>query len=142
MKYIRYSDGYKFQLEEDYQHATGITPAAPGGNRFVQLTLDGVLLIRAGYAWDGASGPAIDTPSFMRGSLVHDALYQLIRLGVVTKAGGRLQADQLLREIVLEDGMLRPRAWWVYQGVRIFGGQYLRGAGNGNTILTAPEPRP
>lgn len=139
MKFIRYTDGYKFQLEEDYEHQTGITPAAPGGNRFVHITLDGLLIIRAGYAWDGASGPAIDTPTFIRGSLVHDALYQLMRLGVVPKDGGRLQADQLLRQIVLEDGMWSVRAWWVYQGVRIFGGQYMRGPGNGNTVLTAPR---
>jgi hypothetical protein len=24
------------------------------------------------YCWDGASGPAIDTQNFMRGSLLHD----------------------------------------------------------------------
>lgn len=141
MKYIRYTEGYKYQLEEDHRVQTDITPVVPGGNRFVQLTLDGLLLIRAGYAWDGASGPAIDTPSFMRGSLVHDALYQLIRLGVVPSAGGRQQADQLLRQIVLEDGMWALRAWWVYHAVRLFGGQYMRGPGNGNTVRTAPEPR-
>jgi hypothetical protein len=139
VKFIRYTDGYKFQLEEDYEHQTGITPAAPGGNRFVHITLDGLLIIRSGYAWDGASGPAIDTPTFIRGSLVHDALYQLMRLGVVQKAGGRLQADKLLREIVLEDGMWSVRAWWVYHAVRVFGGQYMRGPGNGNTVLTAPR---
>ena len=141
MKFIRYTEGYKFQLEEDYEHQTGITPAAPGGNRFVQVTLDGLLLIRAGYAWDGASGPAIDTPTFMRGSLVHDALYQLMRLDILSKADHRRAADELLRQIVREDGMLAVRAWWVYHAVRIFGGQYMRGPGNGNTVLTAPEPR-
>jgi hypothetical protein len=138
MKYIRYTDGYKFQLEEDYQQQTGITPVSPGGNRFVHITLDGVLIIRAGYAWDGASGPAIDTPDFIRGSLVHDALYQLMRLGVVPKAGGRLRADQLLREIVREDGMWRLRAWWVYHAVRIFGGHYMRNVPG--RVLTAPRP--
>lgn len=142
MRYIRYSEGYKYQLEEVYQHQTGITPAAPGGNRFVQITLDGLLLIRAGYAWDGASGPAIDTPTFMRGALVHDALYQLIRLGVVPLEPGRRQADDLLREICLEDGMWPARAWWVHAAVRLFGGLYLAGEGQGNTVLTAPtRPR-
>lgn len=139
MKFITYTDGYKFQLEEDYAHETGITPLAPGGNRFVQLTLDGQLLIRAGYAWDGASGPAIDTPSFMRGSLVHDALYQLIRLGVLGKDEHRRQADEALRATVIEDGMLTVRAWWVFHAVRIFGGHYLRNKPQG--VLTAPEPR-
>ena len=138
MKFIRYTDGYKFQLEETYQHATGMTPE-PGaaGNRFVGMSPDGMLTIAAGYAWDGASGPAIDTPSFMRGSLVHDALYQLIRLGVLAKDEHRQRADEVLRETVLEDGMLRIRAWWVYHAVRTFGGHYLRN--KPNTILTAPD---
>lgn len=138
MRYIRYTDGYKFQLEEPYQHATGMTPA-PGapGNRFVGMSPDGLLTIAAGYAWDGASGPAIDTPSFMRGSLVHDALYQLIRLGVIS-LDQRAAADRILRDIVRADGMWAPRAWWVHQGVRLFGGIYLAGRGQGNTVLTAP----
>jgi hypothetical protein len=34
-----------------------------------------------GYAWNGPSGPTLDTRNFMRGSLVHDALYQLMREG-------------------------------------------------------------
>lgn len=137
MKVIRYTDGYKFQLEEPYQHATGMTPApsAPG-NRFVGMSPDGLLTIAAGYAWDGASGPAIDTPSFMRGSLVHDALYQLIRLGVLAKDDHRQRADEVLRETVLEDGMHPVRAWWVYHAVRTFGGHYMRS--RSTAILTAP----
>jgi hypothetical protein len=138
MRYVTYTEGYRFQLEEDYQHETGIVPAAPGGNRFVHITLDGLLIVRAGYAWDGASGPAINTPNFIRGSLVHDALYQLMRLGVVPKAGGRLRADQLLREVVREDGMWPVRAWWVYHAVRLFGGQYMRSVPD--RVLTAPRP--
>ena len=34
-----------------------------------------------GYSWDGASGPAIDTKDTHLASLVHDGLYQAIRLG-------------------------------------------------------------
>lgn len=140
MKYIRYTEGYKYQLEEVYQHQTGIIPLQPGGNRFVGIDGAGRLTLAAGYAWDGASGPAIDTPTFMRGSLVHDALYQLMRLGVISKDTGRRPADMLLRQIVREDGMWVVRAWWVYHAVRIFGGHYLRSPGNGNTVLTAPDP--
>lgn len=136
MKFVTYTDGYKFQLEETYTHETGLTLAAPGGNRFVQLDARGLLTIVAGYAWDGASGPAIDTPSFIRGSLVHDALYQLIRNGVLTKDEHRRRADEILREIVLEDGMLPVRAWWVFHAVRTFGGHYLRN--KPQRVLIAP----
>jgi hypothetical protein len=80
------------------------------------------LTIKSGYAWDGPSGPAIDTPSFMRGSCIHDALYQLIRLGVLPP-GFRRPADEILKGVCLTDGMWRLRAKWVYQGVRSWFGK-------------------
>lgn len=137
LKYIHYTAGYKYQLEEDYEHDIVFGSIVSGGNRFVQITVGGKLLVRAGYAWDGPSGPAIDTPNFMRGSLVHDALYQLMRLGVLNKEDHRKFADQLLREICIEDGMSSIRAWWVYQAVRAFGGQYMRSVKE--EIFTAPR---
>lgn len=137
MKYIRYTAGYKFQLEDEYEHDTGMRPATQGGNRFVRIDAFGILTIAPGYAWDGASGPAIDTPDFIRGSLVHDALYQLMRLGVLSKDRDRRRADELLREIVLEDGMWPVRAWWVYHAVRVFGGHYMRNVHD--DVLTAPR---
>jgi hypothetical protein len=80
---------------------------------------NGFLHIKAGYCWDGPSGPTIDTENFMRGSLIHDALYQLMREGKISLSYRR-RADELLREICLKDGMSRLRAWWVYWGVRLF----------------------
>lgn len=120
---IRYRDlrTYKYELRETYQVATGIHPIGPAiRTDYLDLDEQGLLTIRAGYAWDGPSGPAIDTPNFMRGSLVHDALYQLIRMGLLPKEkrGG---IDRLLLRICLEDGMSQPRAWWVYTGVRAGG---------------------
>lgn len=70
---------------------------------------------------DGPSGPTFDTLTFMRGSLVHDALYQLMREGGLDRQMYREAADITLRQICLEDGMNPIRAWWVYQGVRLFG---------------------
>jgi hypothetical protein len=140
MKFVTYTEGYKYQLEEVYQHQTGIIPVNPGGNRFVGIDGAGRLTIAAGYAWDGASGPAIDTPSFIRGSLVHDALYQLIRDNVLSKDEHRRRADELLREIVLEDRMWSVRAWWVFHAVRIFGGHYLRN--KPQRVLRAPDGTP
>lgn len=83
--------------------------------------LDYDLEIASGYAWDGPSGPAIDTDTFMRGSLVHDALYQLMREGKLSSKY-RKRADELLRTICLEDGMNPFRAWYIYHGVRLFSG--------------------
>lgn len=92
---------------------------------YLALTSAGQLTIHAGYMWDGASGPAKDTPNFMRASLVHDALYQLIRLGLL-HTSDRRYADQLLRRICLADGIHCFRAWYVYWGVRIFGGYAIQ----------------
>jgi hypothetical protein len=112
MKYIAYRSGYKYQLAVDYSCQIGICPPVGVANDYIALGSDGVLLIRAGYAWDGPSGPTFDTPSSMRGSLVHDAGYQLLREELLDQ-GYREQFDQLLYTTVVEDGMWtwRARLW-------------------------------
>ncbi len=77
--YIKYRSGYKYQLAEEYQVKVSVTPKNNVKTDFIELSTEGMLVIKRGYAWDGPSGPTIDTPNFMRGSLVHDALYQLLR---------------------------------------------------------------
>lgn len=131
---IRYRAGYKYQLHEAYRVRTGITGYLISTG-YIALDLDGLLHIQDGYAWDGPSGPTIDTPSFMRGSLVHDALYQLIAIGAIG-INHRKEADILLRQICREDGMGAIRAWWVYQGVRFGGGVAVENSDN--PVLTAP----
>lgn len=120
-KSIRYRSGYKYQLAESYTVRTKIKIEAPIFHDFIQLKEDGTLTIGLGYAWDGPSGPTIDTKNFMRGSLIHDALYQLMREKVLD-CGWREIVDQELRRVCREDGMSWIRAWWVYKGVR-FGGE-------------------
>jgi hypothetical protein len=117
MKTIRYRSGYKYQLAETYAVETVIRPAEKIVTDFIVLEPDGLLAMQAGYAWDGPSGPTIDTKSFMRGSLVHDAFYQLMRNGYLP-ATCREDADQELHRICREDGMCRFRAWYVLLGVR------------------------
>jgi len=92
---------------------------------YVVLYPDGRLCIKKGYAWNGASGPTFDTPSWMRASLVHDALYQLIRTGRLPLKT-RAYADTLMREMCLADGMLWVRAWYSYLFVSAFGGFFVR----------------
>ena len=88
--------------------------------RFYSLTVGGLLTIKAGYAWDGPSGPTFDTPDFMRGSLVHDLLYQMMRLGQIDLFH-RDYADKLLGEICRADGMPAFRASYTVSAVKIFG---------------------
>ena len=111
---------YKYQLMDDYIIQIDIKPTQDIDFRFLSLSSDGVLSIRKSYAWDGPSGPTIDTRDFMRGSLVHDALYQLMRLSALDYKVHRKRADEILKEICLEDGMCSFRAWYVYQILHLF----------------------
>lgn len=114
---IFYSTGYKYQLRTPYHHFTVIRPPEPIVTDLISLGVDGRLDILSGYAWDGPSGPAIHSKDFLRGSLVHDALYQLLRGGYLD-AKWREEADKLLRAICIEDKMLHFRAQYVYEAVR------------------------
>ena len=119
MKYREIS-GWKYELAEDEMLETGIRiPAAVGAPLFYMHT-DGFLCINRGYAWDGPSGPAIDTKNFLRASLVHDVLYQMIRMGFMPSER-RAEADALLRKLCRQDGMSAVRAFWVFYSVRVFG---------------------
>lgn len=121
MECIAYKAGYKYQLKEEYVVEIPIKPDVSIDTEYLALTVDGMLTVKKGYAWDGPSGPTIDTLDFMRGSLVHDALYQLMRERHLDHDKCRETADRLLQTICKEDGMNSLRAWWVYQGVRLGG---------------------
>ena len=121
MDCISYKAGYKYQLNVEYVSDIRIRPDGPITIEFVALSEGGEITIRRGYAWDGPSGPTIDTLDFMRGSLVHDALYQLMREDKLDADVYKDQADRLLRTMCKDDGMSSLRAWGVYKGVRWFG---------------------
>jgi len=118
---IYYKSGFKYQLVRCYSL---LTPIA-GYNvltSFIQLDPDGILTIKKGYAWDGASGPTLDTKSSMRGSLVHDAFYQLEREEHISQRE-RKKIDMLLHDICVEDEMWGWRAdlWlWAVRKIGIF----------------------
>ena len=120
MKCVTYNGGYKYQLKATYTAAIDIRPAVPIDTEYIKLDGGGSLTLAEGYAWDGPSGPTIDTLTFMRGSLIHDALYQLMREGHLDHNAYREAADRTLQKICIEDGMWSLRAWWVYHGVRLF----------------------
>ena len=118
MKYERVS--YKYRLLVDEEISFTWRGYAHDG-QYLKMTSNGLLMIKAGYMWDGPSGPTIDTESFMRASLVHDALYQLIREGVLPIKPYRKRADVILATLAKQDGMPFWRRWYVYQSVRWFG---------------------
>lgn len=124
MKYKELKN-YKYQLAETYVIQTDLAPeqdifTPDEGKVFIKLSTNGILYILNGYSWDGASGIAVDTKNFLRGSLVHDALYQLMRQGKIALEH-RDYADRLLQKICKEDGMSSFRANNVYYAVKLFG---------------------
>jgi len=133
---IFYKRGYKYQLYEDFTININIYPDELVFDDYIQLNNEGELTIRKGYAWDGPSGPTWDTANFMRASLVHDALYQLMRLKIIS-GGNRKKADIELKQICIEDGMSKIRAWYVYHAVREFG-KYTSRWKDRRKVYTAP----
>ena len=122
--FYRKIDGY-YELTRSYLIQTPIRIPqqifinGPDGKCYANLLPLGSLCIFQGYAWDGASGPAIDTDTIMRGSLVHDTLYQFMRLMLLDHSW-RSEADMLLKTVCLDAGMWSVRAEWVYLAVRTF----------------------
>ena len=138
MECIAYKKGYKYQLAERYAIKIDIKPDHDIKTDYIILTEKGKLTIKKGYAWDGPSGPTVDTLNFMRGSLVHDALYQLMREQHLDNGERREQADRLLQKMCKQDGMSSARAWWVYQGVRLGGGP-AADPDNKKPVVRAPK---
>jgi hypothetical protein len=136
MNQIAYKSGYRYQLVRDYHCHVDIYPTEDCFSEYITLDKNGNLTIHRGYSWDGPSGCTIDTKNFMRGSLIHDSLYQLLREGLLPKEY-REQADKELKKACLQDGMSRLRAWYVYTAVKHFAG-YAADPSNRKKVLTAP----
>lgn len=133
---IRYKSGFKYQLHETYTITLPWLAGYPDYSADFLGVHGDVLTIENGYAWDGASGPTWDSKSSMRASLVHDALYQLMRVGVLPESA-RWYADETLYVLCVEDGMFKPRAWAWYKAVRLMAGKAARN-GTERAIQEAP----
>ena len=116
---IVYMSDMKYQLAEDWWVDSPIK-GQPCTTDFCVLALDGRLTVLKGFAWDGPSGPTVDTKDFQRGALAHDALYCLMSAGKLSQ-DCRKSADKLLYDLCREDGMSFLRAKYVYAAVRWFG---------------------
>lgn len=135
---IYFQKGFKYQLIKDYSLNINIQTEAEIVADFIKLSPNGLLMIKKGYAWDGASGPTIDTNNCLRGSLVHDVLYQLMRHQLVDLKH-REYVDKLFESICIEDGMFKWRARLWYWAVRVFGKGTSRYADRRKTFV-APRP--
>lgn len=136
MLYIKFKKGYKYQLEEDFSMRADFLPPRHIDTYFIQFRLNGDLLLAKGYAWDGPTGVP-DLSSFMRASLVHDALYQLMRNDHLDLENYRQPADRLMRKMCLQDGMNPLWAGIAYCGVRLLGESHARGSSK-KELICAP----
>jgi hypothetical protein len=104
-------NNWKYRLLEDIYVLTGITPLMPSySSEFMSINRLGVLHMKAGYSWDGASGHCPDHEAIMYPSCVHDGLCQLFTLGIITKAQ-RYAADALLGTMVRAEMYRLSERW-------------------------------
>ena len=116
---MKYRSGYKYQLARAFDVQTSIIPPTVLVSEFMVMDRNGLLIVNAGYAWDGATCFP-DMKSIMRGSLIHDALYQLMREGLLP-SHWKDSADEELRRACVHDGMSKWLAQAVYLAVQKFG---------------------
>lgn len=129
---------WKYQIADDYRVRIRIRPTTSIVSKFIELERDGWLLIRRNYSYDGPSGPTHDDSTNMRPALVHDALYQLMRVGFLNPGTWRKAADQEFFKMCREDGMPLLRAFMYYRGVRRFGERHTKPSPDASKIYTAP----
>ena len=129
---IEYIKGYKNQLTDHVFYASGIRLPKRVVTKWFVIEANGDIFIKAGYAWNGANGPTIDTSKTYRLSLFHDVWAQAMRLGLIPK-GYRKKGDVMLYNIGIEDGMWKIRIWYWFQGVRI---------GGKGSVKPGAEPKP
>jgi hypothetical protein len=109
------------QLCETFYFTLPVAPGYPGRLGFISFDAEGHVTVEPGYCWDGASGPTVDTPDSVRGSLGHDVQYELMAHGLLAIKLHKDAADLWMYKTLLADGMPDFRAWYWYKGVYIAG---------------------
>lgn len=130
---VSYSKNYRYQLECGAYFDTPLRPLQAIFTDYVTLLPCGQLIIAKGYAWNGPNFPAIHTRQSILASLPHDAIYQLISMGLLNEKEYRRLADVVLEELVSEPGknrllniLRKIRGSYYYLGVDLFGSKAAR----------------
>jgi len=113
---------YKYRLDVTHDHTLRHWTRRREVNiGWAVLSEEGILTIKEGYAWDGASGPAMDNMNTARASLIHDVMYQLIAGNRLPPGPWKAHADKEFHTILREDGVVWFRAAYMYAAVHLFG---------------------
>ncbi len=137
MKY-RSLSGYKYQVAEEERIPVPLLADVNIETPHFSIK-GGVMTARAGYCWDGPSGPTFDTANSMTPSLAHDIGYQAIRMGLLDEAR-REDLDYELDRLSRERGMSKLRRLVWFNGLSLFGfnASKLRKEEPQDVILIAP----
>lgn len=137
---IQFQEGFLYQATHDAIYPVKLYPPKDIETKFVSLSTTGILRIKAGFAWNGVSGPTINRNSNRRGGAFHDALYRLRRFGLLdfmSLEEFRRIADETLREIWIADGMW---AWLAAVEVTLLNkfGTYAARPSSEPVVMTSP----
>jgi hypothetical protein len=139
MKY-RDIEQYDFQLMENVNFPVNMPDNLYDGEsivcRFITIG-DNRLYIAKHYCWDGSSIPLkkswrwlFDSDKYCKeASLVHDALCQLIRNGLLPLRY-RIDADKYYQDMCMNYGMPKWQAKLRYRALRMFGGKTVNKTAN------------
>ena len=95
-------------------------------HKYFEVRLDGLIIGRKGYFWDGATG-AIDNKSMLPSSLPHDIGYQALRELLFFNSAEfswsehdsiRKEVDKMFIDVCKKSGMWWIRRRYVYRAVR------------------------
>ena len=117
---MEYRELKKYKYELMHKECLQTKLFIPGSieTKYIRLGLGGFLTVRKHYCWDGETW-SWDTDTNRYPSLMHDALCQLIELGLLPKVH-RKAADILYRELCIAAGMSKFRAWIDYRMIRLY----------------------
>jgi hypothetical protein len=123
MKYTKITS-YKYELHEDVAVSVPELSKYSFYHEYFSMA-QGIIYIRKGYAWDGVSGPTIDTKNTFLAGLTHDALYQSIREKFLPPSE-KATADKIFRRLLRANGMSWFRSQYFYLGVKWFGKSHIK----------------
>ncbi|MCY4128226.1 MAG: DUF1353 domain-containing protein [Gammaproteobacteria bacterium] len=126
---VTYEKIWRYKLEDDFhldfekEFGLSLHTKSEINGKFYTIS-DRELSAKQGYAWDGASGPVVQTKNSVRATLVHDIMCQAMAMNDLFRTRrNRKIADRIFLLILKQDGMawLRRQVW--YRAVRTFGGK-------------------
>ena len=124
---------WPYKVQKNHTHDWMCQPRAGSNPARVVQARDGCIVVTfqavravtlyAGYAWDGNSGPAVNTLKCLRASALHDVWCQAMSADIFKNsfrnwAAGALEYQRICRK----DGMGWPRATGRYLGILGCGG--------------------